>query len=327
MKGHDLAAAARNRSFAKGNREQVSQILGWLPSDTETVVVAQEPFAIEDQNPRQRRDAMTTARLYATEPLEAVQEGALLKTLEGRQGGSTVRLSMLGARRFHDHAPDGSQVVPLGMVAHQSCGFYEFVTAVPPAIFGPGQPTSILGHATWVFQGRDYYQARDAKPTWDTYHLSLLNPDLMIVCNDRDFYATILTQIVKPGKLRALPESLPEWRQIGRASPFWAIRHFNPQRAEIDPTFSALADGDAGPSGGVGLTLQIGSPPNTVQARWLSPASANPWQGIAGDPQFVGAETKNVAKGVWQISIGASQPANSMIIFAVMCALGFTIVV
>jgi hypothetical protein len=57
---------ARNESFARGTSEQVDTILRWLPENTETVLVAQESFAIEVPHPHmEQHDALAQARGFS----------------------------------------------------------------------------------------------------------------------------------------------------------------------------------------------------------------------------------------------------------------------
>ena len=40
----------------------------------------------------------------------------------------------------------------------------------------------------------------------------------------------------QPGATGALPSSLPEWKYVNTGNPFWAVRHFDKDRASDDPT-------------------------------------------------------------------------------------------
>ena len=90
------AEDARNRSMASAGREQADSILAWLPADTETLVVAQQPFQIAVPDQTNNPSAIEMAQGFVGGLLEAAEKGNLHKDLVGR----TVRLAALGARRF-----------------------------------------------------------------------------------------------------------------------------------------------------------------------------------------------------------------------------------
>ena len=50
----------------------------------------------------------------------------------------------------------------------------------------------ILEHPVWLMEGKQYQQARDARPRTETHYITLLKPELMLVCNNEAFLTEIL---------------------------------------------------------------------------------------------------------------------------------------
>jgi hypothetical protein len=50
---------------------------------------------------------------------------------------------------------------------------------------------------------------------------------MMLACNDRDFFTQMVARMAVRQTPRALPETLPEWEQVDRSAPLWAVRHIS----------------------------------------------------------------------------------------------------
>jgi hypothetical protein len=127
---------------------------------------------------------------------------------------------------------------------------------------------------------------------------------------------------------RALPASLPEWKYVDRSQPFWAVRHFDNSRADVDPTNPH--------NGGVGTEqieasgLVVEFQPSATFARMIVPAGVtagdNPWKQLTGAPDFQGeASSRELAKGVWEIKAEGVAQTQFMAVFAFMAQLGFAV--
>jgi hypothetical protein len=64
------AEDARNRSMASAGREQADSILAWLPADTETLLVAQQPFQIAIHDQTETASAIEMAQGFVVGLLE-----------------------------------------------------------------------------------------------------------------------------------------------------------------------------------------------------------------------------------------------------------------
>lgn len=311
----DAVGDARNRSMTASSGELTDSILNWLPADTETLVIAQRPFTILEESDRGMPDALTHAQAYVLGMFGAAESGRLVKALTGQ----TVRLAALGARKFANHEPDARGGLPLGMIAYQGCAVYAFARPLSEAVFARESDDSILGYRVWSSKGSQS-DARDSEP----YLITLILPDTMLACNDRDFFTEMVSRMGAPGNVRALPATLKEWKLLDRAAPLWAIRHFKSSRSEADPSYVLQRMNGKDPEA-TGLAVQIGTGSTVATARMI--AKSNPWAEIVKDAQFHdAAQTRAVSEGVWELSVsGKPRDEAAIAVLVLMGILGFVV--
>jgi hypothetical protein len=313
----DEVRDARNRSMSANANERVDSILGWLPLDTETIIVAQEPFTLIDDHENENPKALAMAQGYAVGLLAAAENEKLHKALLGR----TIRLAAAGARAFGIHPPDERGAIPLGLIAYQGCAAYVFAEPIAESSLSRPPDESLMGHPMWVSKG-----SQNDRPETDTYLVAILKPDLLIVCNNRDFLTTMVSRMASPQKGRALPADLPEWKQLDRHTPFWAVRHYHSARENTDPTNAAYMLKVEGDPEAVGLIVEFGLASHSAVARMIS--KSDPWKHLSGNQELHGAaQSRELAKGVWELSISGKPEAAMMSVFALMAVLGFAVFV
>jgi hypothetical protein len=316
----------RDNTLAKGSNKQIDRLIDGLPEDTETIVVAHQPFTLSEPNKTNiEQGALPTARGYVLGLLGASDDGQPLKFLYG----STVRFAMLAARKFANHPPDGSDALPLGLIAYQGCGIYAFANPVAQLAF-PGLPEStIAAHQVWTATGKQYSQARNATARSETYLMTALRPELILVCNDRDFFSSVVTNLDK-GPRGSLLQRLPEWKRVDRSASLWGLRHFVEDAAATDPTYPSNGGllGDR-LSGATGAIFEAGPHKGQLRALWLSASRDNPWEELSKSPDFRGAATvRQVADGIWELSVNDDVlGAGSFAVFAIMAFLGFAVLI
>ena len=316
----ELATRARNSSLSRSTAVQLNQILGWLPEDTETLLVATEPFSLTEPNTNTMLWGKALAQSYVTGLLSAPDEGKIYQSLSGR----TLRYAAVAARRFGRHPDDGSVAMPLGMIAYEGCAAYGFEQPVDEKALRVLPSAVMKERVVWLLEGKQYQQARDARPRTETHYLALVKPELMLVCNDKDFLTEILSRMKSPKRTRALPDTLPEWQHIDRSAPVWGLRHIARERASVDPSLSQMVIQDAQ---AIGMALQVDIPVGKIQIRWLSASPTNPWQGITDNPKFKGIQTRKAGDKLWEISGDSNDPSAYILIFGVMAAMGFVVLV
>ncbi len=236
----------------------------------------------------------------------------------------------MAARKFGNHPDDGGKALPLGMIAYQGCGFYSFAQSIPEDVLPQPPTTSILGQPVWLAEGKEYVQARNARPTTDTYLMALPKPDLVIACNDRNFLTQVLSRMTATPSTQAFPPTLPEWKYVDRSKPLWALRHFRQERALEDPSFPnnvGLFQG-YNVSAPVGVVVIVDGPNGRVIGRFIASSPENPWKDLVSVGDFSGqAETHQVAPGVWELSAPADSESGGYMVFALMAILGFVVLV
>jgi hypothetical protein len=313
---------ARNRALASRIDEEIDTVLGWLPADTETLIVAREPFTLDFHPPAGKpapASALRLAQGYTVLPFMARPLSELSAQLEGQM----LRHAVFAARRFQNHEAVPGQPQKLGLIAWQGCGVYGLPQSAVAQMFSRPSDEMLFGFEIWTMKST----GPGSSPPLDTLFVTRPKPGLAVVCNDRAFLSDLLSRIGVPQAVRTLPPASPLMKAVDRTAPLWAVRRFLPERAGIDPTHPAsggmlgIADPDAS-----GVVLEIGGKRGAIRAQWLSRSSANPWQALAALPALRGiAAVQQNPDGTWQLS--AAQESQSLLIaFTLMGVLGFVAV-
>lgn len=305
------AEDARNRSMESTGREQVDSILAWFPADTETMVVAQQPFEIGTGQTKPPT-AIDRARAFVMGLLQAAEKGKLSTDLVGR----TMRLAALGARRFGqepENQPVTEKPAALGMIPYQGCAIYSFAAPIPQPILSRPPEDTIMGYRVWLSKG-----SQNDAPERDNYFVSMLKADVMLVCNSRAFFQETVARVGLPPQQRALPADLPEWKLVDRSVPLWGITHYrNPE------LLASLAPGNEN-LGAVGLIVEFGLDNNMALARMI--AKADPWKELVNSPDFrSAAKSSQTMGGIWELKIAGKPDAALFTVFVLMAELGFLI--
>jgi len=296
--------AARTEAFRSANSELTESVLNWLPPDTETVIVAQEPFPLAARGSGSLRMAQGG---YVTGLMRAVEEGKLARLLSD----NLIRLAVVGARQFAIPASGTGNRIPFGIIAYQGCAAYFFDRPLSDSTFQRSADELMMGRPVWMSKG-----SQNEGPSKDMFSV-ILKPELLLICNDRSFMSETIARSTAPASNRALPVNLLEWKMVDRRSSLRAIRHYRADRVRVDPsrTMIRLPDGVAG------LTLEINASGH-IKARMLSPS--DPWQDVVSSPDSARhATSRETTKGTWELSIGdANFETTQFAVFAIMAMLG-----
>lgn len=196
---------------------RVEEIIWWLPTDTQTVTVEQEPlrFLAEPDD-----KGLSVSPPW---PPAIVRKGALSRQLAGKN----VILRVEGARRFR---------VPkdLGLMPYEGATVAVFEQGLDASISkslheGATRTETIEGSQVSMFSQR--YEMND----W-TLYICQPKPNVLIGATDRGYLAELLRRIENRASSRALPADLPEWKLLDPVSPCWGIRHYDVKDAKSDPT-------------------------------------------------------------------------------------------
>jgi hypothetical protein len=312
-------AESRNAALANKSEEQINAALGWLPANTETVIVAKEAFRMDFTSRRSAAPpgALRLMQSYTLTPISSKGADELTAKLEGQ----TLRFAVFAARRFQNHQPGAGNTVPHGLIAYQGCGLYGMARPVASQLMARPPDESVMGYLTWSMPGGDSHA--------ETIFLAQPKPDLLLACNDRNFFSEMLARIDAPPRARAFAQDGPELKLLDRSAPLWAFRRFLPERAGTDPSYPSggglmgIADADA-----TAVVFEAGAPKMAIRAQWISKSRVNPWQALAAIPDFRGAAKVQMNRdGLWQIAVEQDGNASLYAALALMGILGFVTVV
>jgi hypothetical protein len=311
-------AETRNSALASKSEEQINAALGWLPSDTETVVVAKEAFMLDFNSQRGSvpPGALRLTQSYTLTPVSSKATEELTAKLEGQ----TLRFALFAARRFQNREPTGN-AAPHGLIAYQGCGIYGLAKPLASQPFARPPDETPMGYITWSAKPESDSRA-------DTVFISQPKPDLLVACNNRNFLFELLSRIDGPQSSRAFAQDGTELRLVDRSAPLWAIRRFLPGRAGLDPSYPSagglmgIGDMDA-----TALVFEAGAPKMAIRAQWISKSRMNPWQALTAIPEVRGTAKVQVNReGLWQLAVEQDGSASLYAALALMGLLGFVTV-
>jgi hypothetical protein len=285
----------------------VSQVLSWLPADTEAVIGATGPFSFPDPA---AIAATPSGELSAAELAVRAQFNLPLFLFRLKNGGlreslkdKKVDLAIEGSRHFRPAAA-------LGAPRFEGCGIVvlERGTQVDGGSFMKTAVPSAKALDTIAGVPVAVFQEQSEGDVWTTL-VAVPRNDVVLVATDLAYLRTVLARLRGTPGPRALPDSLPEWKYSGTRAPVWGIRHYDRSQAPLDPT-SPLRDrnpADFSDSRAVGLAFYF-EPFDRKQAI-VSYLSASEYsRGIL--QAYLGmADADAVSRGEFRIRFG--QPAPS----------------
>lgn len=228
--------------------DTLEDILWWLPENTETIIVAKGPFTIIDSDTNESNDLKHALEQVSYGPLSIIQQGKLLKPILGQ----TLLFSVEGSRKFRPPAD-------LGSMKYEGCHVLVFGQDFAGARNSfikvletqAKEVQKIAGHQVMVFE------QKLERELWKIFVVSP-KPDVVLCATDQSFLSDVLNRMESRGKSRALPESLPEWKQVETTARFWAVRHYDKENATRDTTSPLLgkqAAANAPDKQAIGITL------------------------------------------------------------------------
>ncbi len=218
----------------------VDDVLWWLPEDTETLMVAQGPFALGAEPRGVDVDALgleRTAQLMTLSIGDDHFDPELAKTLRTRP----IALAVHGSRRFR--APNG-----FGMMRYEGALIVIFQNdfgadgkALEQSLSKHATKTEILsGVSVATFDGKlvrsewdVFWDLPGEKTGREPYPLCVALPgtNTLILATDHAYLTTVLMRMGKRPETRAFPASRPEWRHLDPTAKAWAIRCLDVKQA------------------------------------------------------------------------------------------------
>jgi len=248
------------------------EILGWFPTDIESIVVARGPFrATPYVQPSgffpPRLDACLQATaigdLYDLVGLEESYEKHLNRPMPfDKVLKRPLSLAIAARRNFR---------LDLNNVHGESCHVLLFENdlgslgdAFMAAIESSGpRPEMISGVSVTAF-ATSITRLMVGEPNGSVIYFARPAPNMILITTTRALMAEVLNRRATPSKTRsrALPESLPEWSRLDPDAHCWAVRHYARQNVMTDPTSPLSPMGKLDPplqpdSEAVGLALSL----------------------------------------------------------------------
>jgi hypothetical protein len=211
--------------------DSITDVLWWLPEDTETVTVARGPFKAPQISepsatisPSEYLDyALTVFNLTL---LHTIRDGSIYKSIVG----STVKFCVGGSRKFREPKS-------LGGMLFEGC----YITILESGIV-PSRPTFINQMAQRANQVQTIkgqrvmmFHERLEDDFWKIY-VAVPAPNVLLCATNQAFLTQVLDRMQSRADNRALPEDLPEWKQVNTDSRFWAVRHYDRTDSFRDPS-------------------------------------------------------------------------------------------
>jgi hypothetical protein len=213
---------------------RVGQVLSWLPSDTETILVANKPFTMPGFKPDAAPPGSKTSLAASTEMFELLPLGLFeLKNglLQNYLMGQRVEIAIEGSRHFRRPSAlfgempyEGCQIAVLGETnVSRRDSFLKQSSSMVLRV------DSVAGQEIPVIE-----EKRD-DDMWTAF-VAFPKPNLVLACTNRDYLREVLDRIGGKVGRRALSDTLAEWKLVGTEAPFWGLRHYDKSQAGRDPT-------------------------------------------------------------------------------------------
>jgi hypothetical protein len=245
---------------------QVRKVIGWLPEDTETLMVTKGSFSFSTlEEPTDEPDKLTNdergARLRQKMQQLTIGHLHALGIAELSQGlqGMKVDLAIQGSRRFT--SPRG-----LGSWLYEGCQIIQFHESANDAIAKAYEICQAHAAATVEIAGQTVavFERRFEQDNW-RFYVCQPQPGLLVCATNRRYLAEVLDRMENPSDTRAFPTDLPEWNHVDVKASVWGLRHYPKNRPEHDP----LTPGRPDP-GATGLTFWIPAAAKSVEVRFLT---------------------------------------------------------
>lgn len=182
------------------------EIISWLPTDIETLVVAKNPPPLPEDEDKAEKENKNLPDLRWDAPYG----------FSGHKPKETVLLAVEGSKNFQ--VPNGNEcsmgeecyilVMKEGPIArYQAPVKYRY------------KYKGISVDVKSTTHGSDDIELFEASP----------RKNILVMTTSKEYMQTVLTRMSKRHKDRAMPPDLPEWKYVSRDSVFYVIRHFAKQ--------------------------------------------------------------------------------------------------
>jgi hypothetical protein len=315
---------------------KLNQVLSWLPVDTETVLVANGPFAWDPK--ALSNDSPSQERLSAKE-LEMQSRMFPLTLLNFKNGGlgefvkgKSVSLAVEGSRRFRPPRA-------LGLMRYEGCLIMVFIqtTSLDGAAFMRAAANSAVRFEEHNGTRVAVFEEKSEDDTWNTF-VGFPRSNVAVVATNLDYLVGLLDRMRGMAGTRALPPNLSEWKHVDTNAPVWGMRHYQKQGAELDPSSPLLGQNAANvpDANAIGITFSFA--PSVERSATVDYFSTNPdvrrilsgylmmEDAATAAPREFQMRLRQPAAGVLEASINLSATeAIQRLLFGLMAMVGHAI--
>ena len=193
-------------------------VLDWLPTDTQTLIVAAQPFVIPAQEPDVDSGGPSPVDFLGLYALGRLGEfPALYQALTGH----TVKFALSGVREFQSFSG-------LGLGPYDGCAVIVFSEPLGASFSSAasGLPKENWDGATVLHLSTERQGSLRSAPERLNLFVIELGSNILAAATDRDSLRYVLERRNGHQTDRALPDALPEWRVVDVTAAAWAMRHY-----------------------------------------------------------------------------------------------------
>lgn len=197
--------------------DRLSEVISWLPTDTETATVARGPFTVGDANFATGQSAAAALQQTFTQPLLAgLQNGKYASDLEGAQVGLVVE----GARRFRQPTALGGFLFEGCRISIFEDDFAKKGDALFEKVFRDAKVTEeIASHKVAQFQ-------EQFEQDTVTMYVARIAPNILVEATDRAYLVEVLTRMRRKDTPRPALLDSPAWKKLDPGARYWMIRTY-----------------------------------------------------------------------------------------------------
>ena len=197
--------------------DRLSEVIAWLPTDTETVAVARGPFTVGDANFAAGQSVAAALQQTFTQPLLAgLQNGKYASDLEGAKVGLVVE----GARKFRQPTALGSCLFEGCRISIFEDDFAKKGDALFEKVFRDAKATEeIAAHKVAQFQ-------EQIEQDTVTIYVARIAPNIIVEASDRAYLVEVLMRMQRKDTPRPALLDSAAWKKLSPGARYWMVRTY-----------------------------------------------------------------------------------------------------
>ena len=84
---------------------------------------------------------------------------------------------------------------------------------------------TLVGREVFVFPSTTVMESGFIQTKWQGTYYVLLKPNTVLCASSDRYLESVLRRVDEAPQARALPDNLPEWKQVNFDAPAWMLRH------------------------------------------------------------------------------------------------------